>query len=238
MLLPCASALILLAACSASHNPGSNTLIVQGSDTMEKMVRAWSVAFMKAHPQAKITVQSGDTGIGIKDLIGGKINIAAASRELTADEDSKAHAGLVHLTRTMVAKDAVAIIVGPKNPVTTLTMTQLKGIFGGEIKKWSQIKSEPSTQDDSDILVLGREASSGTADYLREHILAGKEFGAAVKLMPSSESVIDSVEKQKEAVGFVGMSQAERARTKDQSSDNQTQCLLSRSGQGRQPQGQ
>jgi phosphate transport system substrate-binding protein len=213
-----AGAAVFLTACSGGQHiknavsgAGGKTLTVQGSDTMDKMVRAWSEAYKKVHPDVSIDVQSGDTGSGIKYLIDGKISVAAASRELTAGEDSQAHAKGVHLSRTMVAKDAVAVIVGAKNPVSELTMDELKGIFAGDITKWSQIKSNAAAQDQSAIVVLGREASSGTGDFLREHILGGKPFGADVKLMLSSEAVIDAVVKQKEAIGFVGISQADRA---------------------------
>jgi phosphate transport system substrate-binding protein len=199
------------AAVATFGSTGAKVLTVQGSDTMEKMVRAWSLAFMKVHPDVRVVVQSGDTGTGIKGLIDHKISLAAGSRELTADEDTSAHAKAVHLTRTMVAKDAVAVIVGPNNPITLLTMDELKGIFVGDITKWAQIKSSPAAQVESSIIVLGREASSGTGDFLREHVLGGKPFAAGVKLMPSSESVIDAVEKQNQAIGFVGMSQAEQA---------------------------
>ncbi len=205
----------LLTSCAGGKGgSGGKTLTVQGSDTMEKMVRAWSAAYIKAHPDIQISVQTGDTGIGIKDLIDGKINVAAASRELSDEENGKAHGKAVHLSRTMVAKDAVAIIVGPNNPVSTMTMEQLKGVFSGEIKNWSQISGDAKSKSAGDILVLGRETSSGTASYLRDHVLEGKAFGAAVKLMPSSEAVIDAVEKQREAVGFVGMPQAEQAGSK------------------------
>ena len=117
----------------------------------------------------------------------------------------------MHLRRTMVAKDAVAVIVGPKNPVSVLTIDELKGIFSGEMTKWAQIKSTPVPHGDTTIVVLGRELSSGTGDYLREHVLGGQPFGANVKLMPTSDAVIDAVEKQKEAIGFVGMPQAQKA---------------------------
>jgi phosphate transport system substrate-binding protein len=214
---------ISLSSCSGGHHDqgakgadddGGKRLTVQGSDTMDGMVRAWSAAFIKLHPEVHIVVQNGDTGSGIKDLIEAKVNLAAASREITADENTQAHASKVHLARSMVAKDAVALIVGPKNPVKSLTMDELKGIFSGTIAKWSQVKSKPAPAGDAAITVLGREASSGTGDYLREHVLGGKPFADTVKLMTSSQAVIDAVEKDAEAIGFVGMSQAERAGAK------------------------
>jgi len=213
-------ALFALAACanfSSGIGDGADShshIVVQGSDTMEKMVRAWAKAFIKLHPEVKIEVRSGDTGSGIEQLISAKINLAAASRQLTADEHTQAHDKGVHLSRTMVAKDSVAIIVGPQNLLEAITIDELKGVFSGRITKWTELKNVPELKDKNEIVVLGREASSGTGDYLREHILGGQPFGPRVKLMASSESVIEAVEKQKEAIGFVGMSQAERAGSK------------------------
>ena len=228
LLLSCVCAFAVgLAGCSATDkqlNPAggktggdaasSKKMVVQGSDTMAKMVRGWAGAFIKIYPEMTIDVQSADTGAGISNLIDGKINLAAASRELTAVEQELAHQKRVRLSRSMVAKDAVAIVVGPDNAIVALTMEELKGIFSGTLKRWSQIKSLPVAGQDRPIVVIGRETSSGTGDYLRAHILAGKPFGPHIKLMPSSDAVIAVIQKQNDAIGFVGMSQAQQAAQK------------------------
>jgi phosphate transport system substrate-binding protein len=200
--------------CAADKGGSGQKIVVQGSDTMAQMVRAWAAAFGAAHPGSLVEMQTADTGAGIAQLIDGKINIAAASRDLTEAELALAHEKRVHLSRNMVAKDAVAIIVSAHNPVVDLTMDELKGIFGGSLSRWSQIKSLPAAGQDKPIVVIGREANSGTGEYLREHVLDNKTFGKHIKVLPSSEAVIAAVEKQTDAIGFVGMSQAEQAGNK------------------------
>ncbi|MBU6454227.1 MAG: PstS family phosphate ABC transporter substrate-binding protein [Cyanobacteria bacterium REEB67] len=206
-----AAAALSTGGCSSDKGGTGQKIVVQGSDTMAQMVRAWSAAFGAAHPGCLVEMQTADTGAGIAQLIDGKINIAAASRDLTETELALAHEKRVHLSRNMVAKDAVAIVVSANNPIIDLTMDELKGIFSGGVNRWSQIKSLPAAGQDKPIVVIGREANSGTGEYLREHVLDNKPFGPHIKVLPSSEAVIAAVEKQKEAIGFVGMSQAEQA---------------------------
>jgi len=194
-----------------SNGPSGTQLIVQGSDTMAKLVQAWSLDFMKSHKNAQIDVRSGDTGSGISALIDRRINVAAASRELTSAESMVAHDKGVRLLRTMVARDAVAVIVSPSNPVASLTLPDLKAIYAGTITKWSQIKGYPAGKGDKTIVVLGREISSGTGEFLREEVLNGQEYGSNVKLLDSTSEVVDTVETSPEAIGFVGISHAEAA---------------------------
>ncbi|MBS2007682.1 MAG: PstS family phosphate ABC transporter substrate-binding protein [Cyanobacteria bacterium SZAS TMP-1] len=211
---------LTLAACSAGprsaapaadNGPSGNQLSVQGSDTMAKLVENWAADYQKAHPQSKITVQSGDTGSGIKALVARRINVAAASRELTPEENMQAHDAGVRLMRLMVARDAVAVIVSPANPVGSVTLDDLKAIYSGKLTNWSQLKGKAAAQANFPIVALGREITSGTGAFLREQVLHGEEFGSNVKLLSSTSDVVDTVEKQKGAVGFIGISQAEEA---------------------------
>jgi len=194
-----------------TNGPGGNQLTVQGSDTMAKLVQAWTLEYMKAHAQAQINVRSGDTGSGIRALIDRQINVAAASRELTEAESMIAHDKGVRLMRTMVARDAVAVIVSAANPIPSITLPDLKSIYAGTTTKWNQIKGYPATKGDAPIMVLGREISSGTGEFLRENVLNGQEYGANVKLLTSTDEVVDMVENNVGAIGFVGISHAEAA---------------------------
>ena len=196
---------------AVSNGPSGNQLTVQGSDTMAKLVQAWTLDYMKAHGQAQINVRSGDTGSGIRALIDRQINVAAASRELTEAESMLSHDKGVRLMRTMVARDAVAVIVSTANPIASLTLPDLKGIYAGTITNWNQIKGYPAKKVDAPIMVLGREISSGTGEFLREEVLNGQEYGANVKLLTSTSEVVDTVENNAGAIGFVGISQAESA---------------------------
>jgi len=212
-------ALFALAACGGgksstpamTNGPSGTQLTVQGSDTMAKLVQAWSLDYMKSHKTARIDVKSGDTGSGINALINRHINVAAASRELTDAERMIARDMGVRLQRTMVARDAVAVIVSPSNPIASLTLPDLKAIYAGTITNWNQIKGYPTSKTNVAISVLGREISSGTGAFLREEVLNGQEYGSNVRLLTSTAEVVDTVESNPAAIGFVGIAQAEEA---------------------------
>ena len=220
-LLLCLSSLVFVSVfssgCSNStSSPGAgvdpNRIVVLGSDTMEELVRTWANGFMTGNPGIQVTVSSGDTGVGIKDLIEGKIDVASASRELTEAENKLAHEKKEHLTRVMVARDSIAVIVNPQNKLEEIGLDDLRRIYKGEIKTWDKMVKELKVSEP--IRVFGREATSGTSSYFHEHIMTDATFDPDVKLMPSSEAVIGGVFGNRLAIGFVGMSQAEKAADK------------------------
>jgi phosphate transport system substrate-binding protein len=172
---------------------------------MEGLVQKWAVNYMAANTATQVLVKDGDTGSGISDLISGKIDVAAASREVTDAERELAKQKGVRFKREMVAKDAIAIIVNPTNKVDSIVVSDLAKIYGGQIVNWKQIDSK---QPEEPIRAFGRETSSGTADYFQQHVLQGKQFDPGVKVMPSSEALMGAVMGNRLAIGFVGMAQA------------------------------
>jgi len=217
-LLLCLTSLVFVSVFSSGCNNATapqgaggdpNRIVVLGSDTMEELVRTWANGFMNGNPGIQVTVSSGDTGVGIKDLIDGKIDVASASRELTEEENKLAHEKKEHLTRVMVARDSIAIIVNPQNKLEEIGLDDLRRIYKGEIKTWDKLVKGLKVSEP--IRAFGREATSGTSSYFHEHIMTDATFDPDVKLMPSSEAVIGGVFGNRLAIGFVGMSQAEKA---------------------------
>jgi phosphate transport system substrate-binding protein len=90
---------------------------VQGSNTMTELLKDWADAFMKLHPDIPVSVTSDDSGSGIKALINQTTDLAAASRDLTSDEDALIAQKREHLRRITVARDAIVVLVNPGNPV-------------------------------------------------------------------------------------------------------------------------
>ncbi len=211
MWLPCALGLALLSMSACTNGPDKkpSAIIVQGSDTMAELMHKCADAFMKDTPGVQITVEDSDTGTGLANLIAGKADIAAASRELGAEENKLAHSHGVHLRRVMIAKDAVALIVNPQNKVSELSLEELSKVFQGQVTTWGELNGNP--KDKEPIRAFGREVTSGTSSYFCEHVLADKPFGSNVKLMPSSETVIGGVFGNRLGIGFVGMAQAHEA---------------------------
>lgn len=114
----------------------SGSIMISGSTTVFPIIEKAKNEFLKIYPQISITVSSTGSGAGINALIGGTVDIAMSSRDLKSSEMDKG------LTKHVIAKDGIAIIVNPENTyVEGLTLSQLKAIYKGEITNWEELKS-------------------------------------------------------------------------------------------------
>ena len=161
---------------------------------------------MEENPNEFIAVTGGGSGTGIAALINSSCEIAECSRSMKKEEINLAQSKDVNPLEHIVALDGIAVVVNPKNPVSKLTMEQLRGIFMGTIKNWKEVGGE-----DKQIVILSREVNSGTHVFFKEHVLRrGKEkgpeeFAADALLMPSSQAIADEVANNTSAVGYYGM---------------------------------
>lgn len=204
------SAIFCLSACeqSSTQDPRKLTALVavEGSSTMTDLVQAWAKEFMKTHPSVPVSVNSDDSGSGIAALLNRTTDLAASSRDLTSDESRLAQMKGVKVKRITVARDAIAVIVNPANPVESLTLSQLKDIFSGDVSDWSAVGDGKHKID-----LYSREESSGTHDYFQEHVLKGEDFASSVNVVQGSESLIEAVEKNKWSIAYVGLGHALKA---------------------------
>ncbi|MBI3242065.1 MAG: PstS family phosphate ABC transporter substrate-binding protein [Chloroflexi bacterium] len=165
-------AVLLLAACaspSASSTPAPSaqtTIENKGSDTMVNLALAWAEAYEAAHPETQLSVTGGGSGTGIAALINGTVTIANASRAIKDEERQQAEANGIEAVEFVVAKDAIAIVVNPANPVNRLSLPQLSAIYSGQITNWREVGG-----DDRPIVLLSRESNSGTHVYFLENVL-------------------------------------------------------------------
>jgi phosphate transport system substrate-binding protein len=171
---------------------------VKGSDTMVVLAQRWAEAWMKQQPSKKIQVTGGGSGTGIAALINGTTEIATASRSMKAEEKAKLPAAAAAV-ETTVARDGVAIYVNTANPVETLTVEQLKGIYLGDITNWKQVGGK-----DSRIVLYSRENSSGTYVFVKEHVLKNGDFAAEAQTLPGTAAVVNAVSKEKNGIGYGG----------------------------------
>jgi phosphate transport system substrate-binding protein len=162
----------------------SGSLKLSGSTTVQPVATKIGNSFHSKNPSVKVTVAGGGSGVGIKDVLAGRVNIGMSSRDLTSAEKSKGARGVA------IAKDALTIIVNPKNGVKNLSQTQVKGIFKGTITNWKQVGGK-----NAPIVACGRAAGSGTLDYFKEAFLGGSNQAARVKTYASNGN----------AIGYVGM---------------------------------
>jgi phosphate transport system substrate-binding protein len=223
MMLPRAGRLLLLFsllasswtlnACGASTSSSSTVsaesqVIIQntGSDTMVNLALAWAEAYEAGHPTVSLSVTGGGSGTGLAALVNGTTDIANASRAIKKEEVDKAKTNGIEPVEFTVARDAIAIIVHPNNPVQQLSLQQLSDMYNGAITNWKDVGGE-----DRPIVLLSRETNSGTHVYFLENVLRlGKKdnktlFSPDTLLMPSSEGISAEVRQNPNAIGYDGL---------------------------------
>lgn len=148
---------------------GANAQRIKGSDTVLPVAQQTAERFMNQHPEARVTVTGGGTGVGISALMDHTTDIAMASRPIKFSEKMKIKGTGEEVDEVIVAYDALAVVVHPSNPVKQLTRQQLEDIFRGKINNWKQVGG-----DDRKIVVYSRETSSGTYEFFKESVLKNK----------------------------------------------------------------
>ena len=146
-------------------------IIITGSETMHSMILLISNNFMKENKNYSIDVRGGGSGEGINELINGITDIALSSRDLTESEFEKLNHKQT-LESIVVAYDGAAFVVHPMNPVEKLTLEQASDIFTGKINNWKQLDGL-----DKPIKVVIRDNYSGTAHYIKEHVVRQLDLG-------------------------------------------------------------
>jgi phosphate transport system substrate-binding protein len=193
-------------ASGAEPSAPSSAIQNKGSDTIVNLALAWAEAYQKLHPEVSIAVTGGGSGTGIASLANRTVDIANASRQIKAEELETAHANGVEPTEFVVARDAIAIIVHPDNPVDHLTIAQLSDMFSGKITNWKEVGG-----DDRSIVLLSRETNSGTHVYFLEEVVRqGRSddetlFSPDTLLLPSSEGISVEVRQNPNAIGYDGL---------------------------------
>ncbi len=192
---------VLLAACMCFISV-SNLCAqrIKGSDTVLPIAQQTAEAYMKLHPDARVTVTGGGSGVGISALLDGTADLAMASRAIKFSEKMKAKSTGRDIEEVAIAGDALAVVVHPSNPVDKLTRVQLENIFRGKITNWKEVGGE-----DRKIVVYSRETSSGTYEFFKESVLKNKNYMSGSLSMPATGAVIQSVSQTKGAIGYVGL---------------------------------
>lgn len=204
---------LLVAACG-NKQPGAqnvesgSTEIIEnkGSDTLVNLALTWAEVYMRMHPSVRISVTGGGTGTGIAAMINGTVAIASASREMKSEELAAARKNGVEPIEFVVARDAIAVVVNPSNPVSRLTMQQISDIYTGKIVNWNELGGE-----NRPIVLLSRESNSGTYVYFLENVVRMGDskskllFSPDTLLMPSSEGISSEIRQNPNAIGYDGL---------------------------------
>ncbi len=171
----------------------SGSVATDGSTSMEKVVGALGEAFMEANPDVKFTYNPTGSGSGITAVTEGRCDIGLSSRALTDDEKKQG------LKETIIAYDGIAIIVNPENKVKDLKVEQIADIYTGKVKNWSDVGG-----DKGDIVLIGREAGSGTRDGF-ESITGTEDKCKYGQELTSTGDVITTVANNPNAIGYASL---------------------------------
>ena len=188
--LAAALALSMLAGCNSNKTTGS--VATDGSTSMEKVIGALGEAFQN-DTGISFTYNPTGSGSGIKAVQEGRCDIGLSSRDLKAEEKE---AGLIG---TVLAYDGIAVIVNPENPVSDLSLETISEIYTGEITNWSEVGG-----NDAEIVLIGREAGSGTRDGF-ESITDTEDACQYRQELTSTGDVITTVSQNPGAIGYASV---------------------------------
>ena len=178
----------VLTACGGNKE----AVTTDGSTSMNKVIGALGEAF-QSDSGITVTYNATGSGAGIQAVLEGRCDIGLASRELKDEEKAKGLEG------TVLAYDGIAIIVNPENPVNDLDLKTIAKIYTGEIKNWKEIGG-----NDAEIVLIGREAGSGTRDGF-ESITDTEDKCAYRQELTSTGDVITTVASNPNAIGYASL---------------------------------
>lgn len=171
----------------------SGSISMAGSTSMEKLANAVAESFMEKYPNVTVSAEFTGSGAGIESVTAGSVDIGNSSRNLKDEEKA---AGAVE---NIVAIDGIAVVVDPANTVADLTKDQLISIYTGETTNWSELGGT-----DEPIVVVGREAGSGTRGAFEE-ILEIEDACAYANELDSTGAVMAKVASTPGAIGYVSL---------------------------------
>lgn len=205
IMLLLASSIIFLG-CRKKTEAEKVVITVKGSDTMVNLSQRWAEIYMQENPNISVQVTGGGSGTGIAALLNGTTDIANSSRDIKDVEMEKAKSLGINPQQYKVALDGLAVIVSPDNQVSTLSISQLSDIFTGKITNWKDVGGT-----NLPIVLYGRENSSGTYEFFKEHVLgkdkSGKQndYASSTQVLQGTAALGEAVAKDIKGIGYGGV---------------------------------
>ncbi len=183
---------VSLAGCDVTSTQNAATVATDGSTSMEKVIGYLSESYMEEVSGVKVTYNPTGSGSGIQAVLEGRCDIGLSSRDLKDEEKAK-------LDATVVAIDGIAVIVNPQNPISDLTIEQIAALYKGEITNWSDVGGV-----DAPVVLIGREAASGTRDGF-ESIMDAEDVCKYSQELTSTGDVVQTVASNPNAIGYASI---------------------------------
>jgi phosphate transport system substrate-binding protein len=176
--------------CSSKNSSRSHSLTIAGSTSVQPFAEKMAEIYMDINPKVVINVQGGGSSAGIKACREKAAQIGTSSRELHPEE--------CDLIKIIIAKDGIAIVVHPQNPLNDLTIDQLRGIFSGKIRSWAQLGwvNKP-------IYFVNREEGSGTRDAFEQLVMKKGEISDEALVQDSNGSVREIIANNPQSIGYI-----------------------------------
>ena len=173
----------------------TETISIAGSTTVLPVAQAAAEEYMNQHSHADIQVSGGGSGVGATSVIGGTADIGMLSRDLKASEKEGNT-----LKEFVVGKDGIALVGHPSNTVSDLSLEQVKAIYQGTITNWKDVGGA-----DSEIVLIGRDSSSGTREFFTEFVLDKEDAAKEMQELNSNGAVAQAVSITPGAIGYVSL---------------------------------
>jgi phosphate transport system substrate-binding protein len=196
---------LAVALCFTANEVWAGKIVIKGSTTVLPIAQKVAEAYMKEHPDVKISISGGGSGNGIKALIDGSTNIADSSRFIKPKEVKLAVERGAYPVPFAVAYDCIVPVVHPSNSVTDISMKQLKDVYMGKVKNWKELGGP-----DRKIVVISRDTSSGTYEVWHKKVLKKERVFPGALLQASNGAIVQAVAKNKNAIGYIGLGYMER----------------------------
>jgi phosphate transport system substrate-binding protein len=201
-----AGGIVLSSGDSSNNQDQVTTIREKGSDTMLELVTIWSEQFHENESSISVDVAGGGSGVGITALSNQQIDVCAASRQMKASEIAQANANGVNPVEFKVAIDGIAMITHTGNPVSVLTLEQLRGIYNGTYTNWNQVGGP-----DHAIVLYGRQSTSGTYAYVQEVVLLNGAYASSMQQLQGNNQIVSAVKQDQYGIGYVGIGYARTA---------------------------
>lgn len=184
--------MLVAGGCQFGASDAHHSLVIAGSTSVQPFAEKLAEIFMHQHPKALINVQGGGSSTGIYAARQGAADLGASSRELVAAEKD--------LVEIPIAYDGIAVIVHPSNPITDLTLEQLRQIFQGRLKDWGALGLKPHP-----IHLITREEGSGTREAFEHLVMGQAEITPAALVQDSNGSVRELVAGDPYSLGYISV---------------------------------
>jgi phosphate transport system substrate-binding protein len=167
-------------------------ITVAGSTSVQPFAELLAEEYMSTHPQSHIYVQGGGSTAGIEAIMTRAASIGMSSRNLIGEE--------MKLYAATIAKDAIAIIVNPKNLIQDLSLDQIREVFSGKIRNWKELGGPPNT-----IVLVTREEGSGTRESFQKFVMRKEDISLEALVQDSNGAVRQVVASNPSATGYISL---------------------------------